>query len=122
MAGHRTRPSGIGLDHARIDCKAFGTNQPFTHATLEHSLKDMAEGLALAKATVPVLGKRRVLGDCVLKSQPTEPPVRQVQVHLLAPLQRIRTTGASSPPALRRKVRIVRVAHDEWVVEEVGDP
>src|SRR5262249_56697824 len=72
---HRARSSGIGLHHTRIDRKAFRTDQPLSHATFKYRLKDVSERVALAEATMAVLGEGRVLGYRVLKSQSAEPTI-----------------------------------------------
>ena len=48
------------------------------------TVSKMAEGIALAKAPVPVLGEGGVIGHLAFQAQPAEPAIRQVQVHLLA--------------------------------------
>ena len=44
----------------------------------------MPEGIALAKAAVPVLRERGMLRYRVLDPQPTKPAIRQVQMHFFA--------------------------------------
>jgi hypothetical protein len=64
--------------------QAFAPHQPFQHAALENYFEDAAEDVALAEPAVTVLGERRVIRDRFIQTQPTEPAIGQVQVHLVA--------------------------------------
>ena len=44
----------------------------------------MAEGVALAEATMAVLGEGRVIGHRGFEVEPAEPAIRQVQMNLVA--------------------------------------
>src|SRR5450755_72743 len=84
--GARHSPSsvGVGLDDAGIDRKAFATDQALAHAAPQHALEYVTEGVALAEATVTVLGEGRVVGHRSFEIEPAEPAIRKVQLNLLA--------------------------------------
>jgi hypothetical protein len=44
----------------------------------------MTQEIALAKAAVPVLRERRVIGNLAVKSEPTEPATHQIEMNLFA--------------------------------------
>jgi hypothetical protein len=54
------------LDQARIECKAFATNQTGRNARLDDTLKHAAENVSLAEALVPGTRERRMIRDSVL--------------------------------------------------------
>ena len=76
--------AGVGLDHAGIDREAFAADQARGHARRNHLFEDLAQDIAVAEPAVPVDREGRVVGDLVLQTQPAEPAVGQVQLHLLA--------------------------------------
>ncbi len=69
---------------AGVDCKALTANQAFLHATRNRRLEHMAQQIAFAEATMTVLGKARVIRDAVRQIEAAEPPIGEVQMHLLA--------------------------------------
>ena len=83
-ARHATGAVDVGLDDAGIDREALAGDQPFLHAAAQDAFEDVAEGIALAEAAVPVLGEGRVVGDGVVEVETAEPAIRQVQADLLA--------------------------------------
>ena len=76
----------------KIDMAAFGTVICFAGCSMkccvaawtQHFVEQPAKQRAVAKTTVPILGKRRVIGDFVFEAQPTEPAICQVQMGLFA--------------------------------------
>ena len=67
-----------------MDRERFAADKPFPDALCDHGLEQLAQKIALAETAMPVLGKGRVVGHCAVEPEPAEPPVSQVQVHLLA--------------------------------------
>ena len=53
-------------------------------ASRHHSLKQLAQKVALAEAAMPVLGKRRTIGNLSVEPQPAERTVGQIEVDILA--------------------------------------
>jgi hypothetical protein len=51
------------------------THQPVLHAPRDHRLEQLAQQIALAKAAMSVLGKRRMIGNLAVETQATEPAV-----------------------------------------------
>src|ERR1700722_15868503 len=82
--GDSSCAGSIRLDHARIDRKAFATNETLAHASLQYGLKHMAEGIALAKATVSVLRERGMFRHRILDPQPTKPTIGQIKMPFFA--------------------------------------
>ena len=59
--------------------------EPCLHAPDHHVFEQAAEQRALAKrASVAVLGKRRMIRGRGFKAQSAKPAVREIEVHLLA--------------------------------------
>ena len=81
---HAALPVSIGLDHAGVDREAFAANQSLGHAALHGRLEHLAQQIALAEATVPVLREGRVVGHRAIEPEPAEPTVGEVQVNLFA--------------------------------------
>ena len=75
---------GIGLDQARVDRKSFAPDQPLLDAAAQDALEHATEEIALPEAAMPVLGKRRVIRHHPIQTEPTEPPVGQIEVNLIA--------------------------------------
>ncbi len=58
---HTTLPLRIGLDDAGVGHEAFSAHQSFGHAALKDTLKKMAEGFAVAKPAMSILGEGRMI-------------------------------------------------------------
>ena len=84
----------------------FTLAPPRSAAATHDLIEQPAEGGTVAEAAMPVLGEGGVVGHCVFEAQAAEPPIGQVQLHLLAqtPL------GADA----------VAVAHDEHAQHQLG--
>jgi hypothetical protein len=77
--------AGVRLNDAGINGKTFIASQPCLHAPDPHVFEQAAEQRALAKrASVAVLGKRRMIRGRGFKAQSAKPAVREIEVHLLA--------------------------------------
>jgi hypothetical protein len=63
---------GVGHDDAGVDREGFAPDDPFFHAARHRGLEQLAQKIALAKATVAVLGKRRMIGNPAVQSEPAE--------------------------------------------------
>jgi hypothetical protein len=74
----------IRLDQAGVDDHALTADQTFRDAAHDSRLKQMAQQLAVAKPTVTVFGKRRMIRHPVAQIEAAEPAIRQVQMHLFA--------------------------------------
>jgi hypothetical protein len=59
-------------------------NQPLGHTPLHRRLEHLAQQIALAEATVPVLREGRMVRHSAVQPKPTEPAVSEVQVNFLA--------------------------------------
>jgi hypothetical protein len=55
LARNRALLVGVGGDEAGIDRKSIGADQALRHASLNDALEKMAQRVALAKSTMPVL-------------------------------------------------------------------
>jgi hypothetical protein len=66
---------GIGHDHARIDRERLTADQPFLHAARHHSLKQLAQKVALAKTPMAILREGRMVRNLAVEPQPAEPTV-----------------------------------------------
>lgn len=58
---HTTLPLRIDLADAGVRRKAFVAHQPFGHAAPKDALEQIAEGFAVAKPAMLILGERRVV-------------------------------------------------------------
>jgi hypothetical protein len=76
-------PIGIGFDQARIDRESFSTNQPLLDTATQYALEHATKEVALPEPAMPVLGERRVIRYRSIQTEPTEPPVGQVEVDLI---------------------------------------
>src|SRR5215212_8408210 len=54
IAGRRVLAVGVRLDHRRVDREALAADEPFRDAAGDRRLEQLAEQIALAKATMPV--------------------------------------------------------------------
>src|SRR5205814_1664596 len=75
---------GVGLDQARIDCKAFAANQTGRDARLDDSFEHTAENVSLAKTLIASPRERRMIGDGILDTELAEPSISEVHLHLAA--------------------------------------
>src|SRR5215207_4803741 len=80
----RTLLVGVGRNQARIDCKAFATNQTGRPARLDDTLKHAAKNISLAEALVAGARKRRMIRDSVLDPELAEPAIGKVHLHFTA--------------------------------------
>ena len=71
-------------DDAGVDREGFAPDDPFLNAARHHGLEQLAQKIALAKAAVAVLGKRRMIGNLVVEPPATKPPIGQIEVNLVA--------------------------------------
>ena len=60
---HFATAAGVRLDHAGIDGETLATDKAGLHALPHHMLEQPPEKVAVAKAPVPVLGERGVVGN-----------------------------------------------------------
>jgi hypothetical protein len=58
--------------------------QPLCHAALNDALEHMTQQIALAKAAMPILRERRVIGNLAIQTESAEPSVREIEMNLLA--------------------------------------
>src|SRR3981081_2384850 len=72
---------GIGLDQARIDCKAFPANKTGRDASVDDPLEHATKNVALAKALVAGTRKRRMIRDGILNTELAEPPIGEVHLN-----------------------------------------
>src|SRR3954462_8702640 len=82
--GGRALLIGIGGNQAGIDRKGSPVDQSFGHAAPDHGFEQLAQQIAIAEAAMPILGESRVVWSLAIEAEPTEPPVGEVQVNLLA--------------------------------------
>src|SRR5207249_2689559 len=75
---------GVGLDEARIDSKAFTTDEAERDAYPDDTLEHTAEYLAVAEALVAGARERRMIGDLVLDAEATEPAIGEIEPDLTA--------------------------------------
>jgi hypothetical protein len=78
--------AGIGFHDARIDSKPFALDQTGSHAGSDDAFEYPAKDIALPKPMQPVLRKCRVVWNLVIKVEPAEPTVSQVQFNFLGKL------------------------------------
>jgi hypothetical protein len=57
---------GVGFDQARIDGKAFATNQTSRNARLDDSFEHPAENTAFTKTLVPSTLERRMIRHSII--------------------------------------------------------
>jgi len=67
---------------------ANASDEPFGDAPGDRLLEQLAKKAAVAEAPVPVLAEGRVVGHRPVQTKSAEPPVGEIEVHLLtqAPL------------------------------------
>ncbi|OAI26419.1 hypothetical protein A1351_14905 [Methylosinus sp. R-45379] len=75
---------GVGSDQTCIDGEAAGADKAFGHATLDDRFEELAQNVALAKATVPVLGESRMVRDLAVQPEAAEPAIGEIEMHFLA--------------------------------------
>ena len=93
----------VGHNRARVDGEGFASHDPFLDAARDHGLERLAQQIALAKAAVTVLGKRRMVRNVAAECQATKPVLGQIEVELLAQP----TLGANTEAAADDHVRII---------------
>ena len=87
LAGrHAVIATGIGLHNAGVDGEGLALDQAHRHGRPHHALEDVAQQIALAEATQPVLRERRVVRNLVLDVHLAKPAIRQVQLDFLVQL------------------------------------
>jgi hypothetical protein len=77
---------GICLHDARIHGEPLALDEAHPHRGYDDARENMAQDVALTEPVQPVLGERRVVGNRVIEIKPAEPPVCEVEPHLLAQL------------------------------------
>ena len=77
-------PVRVSLDQTTINGKAFTAHQAFLHASAEDGLEYAPKEITLAEASVPVLGKGRVIGNAAIQPQPTKPAIGEVEMNFFA--------------------------------------
>ena len=83
---------GIGLNQARIHGITFASDQARRHASADDALEHAPKDVAVTETLIAGTRERRVIRNLVLKAQPTEPSVRQVDPNV--PTQRpLRSNG-----------------------------
>ena len=75
--------ASVGLDHAGVNGEALATHQTGFHAAAHHVLKHGAQNVTVAEPAMAIDREGRVIGDSVLKAEPTKPAIGQVKFNLL---------------------------------------
>lgn len=75
---------GISLDQTAIHCKSFTADQSCRHAAAQDLVEQMAEHIALAKRPCRFLRKGRMVRHVSFETEPAEPRIGQVEMHLFA--------------------------------------
>src|ERR1700722_12680962 len=68
-----------GISCAGIDREPLALDQAGIHAGAHHSLKYLAQDVAVAEATMAIDRERRVIRHLVVEIEPTKPTVRKVK-------------------------------------------
>ena len=84
VARHAALTVGVSPDQTGIHGKAFAADQAFGDAAADHRLEQLAQQIAVAEAAMPVLREGRVVRHVTVEAETAEPPIRQIEVHLLA--------------------------------------
>jgi hypothetical protein len=100
---------------------------------LNDALKQTTQRIALAKAAVPVLGERRVIGNLAVQPEPAEQAIRQIEMDLFAkpPLgadahavaddqhahHRLGVDGGSAHVAVERLQRLAEICQIQVTVD-----
>ena len=84
LSRHRALLVGVGGDQTGIDRKAFTAHQTFAQASLHDGLEQVPEDIALPEPAMPVAREGRMVRHLAVQTQPTEPAIGEVEVHLLA--------------------------------------
>ena len=71
-------------DQARIDGKAFATNQTGRNARLDDPFEHAAENIALAETLVAGARERRMIRHSILDTELAEPAIGEVHLHFTA--------------------------------------
>ena len=74
----------IGAHEAAIDCEPFAANQPLGNAARHRRLEQLAQDVAVAEATMPVLGESGMIGHIAFQPKAAKPAIGEVDMHLLA--------------------------------------
>jgi len=67
-----------------MKAQAGARDKAHRHRSDDNALENMAQDVALTEPVQPVLGKGRAVGNRVIEIEPAEPPVCEVEHHLLA--------------------------------------
>ena len=84
VARRRSALVGVRRDQARVDRKAFATDETSLDAGLDDALEDETEDILVAKALVAGARECGVIGDLVLDAEAAEPAIGEVQLNLPA--------------------------------------
>jgi hypothetical protein len=84
LAGGRALLVGVRLDQAGIDAEPPAADEPLLDTPAYRRLEDVAEQVAIAEPSVPVLGEGRVVRDPIRQVQAAEPAIGEIEVNLLA--------------------------------------
>ena len=71
-------------DQAGIDGEALAADKPFSDASPHCRLEQFAQEIIIAAATMTVLRESRVIRHVAVQAKPTEPPIGEVQMDLVA--------------------------------------
>jgi len=68
----------IGLNETAVHRHVLALHQPRCHATGDDLLKQLLKQIRFLESSMPVLGKRRVVGNLLIEAQSGEPTPRQI--------------------------------------------
>src|SRR5215469_17478697 len=83
-ARYAALPVRISPNHAGINRESFTADQPFGDAALYGRLEHLAQQIAVAETTVPVLRKSRMVRHRSVEPQPAKPSITEVQMDIIA--------------------------------------